>query len=301
MAKRYTKNTWQDEVLEDSEFFNILNSEETPLYEDVIIVLATGVTQEGTKLDAEIMNNIEDGIDTLDDALLADEALIDQLAVLSAVRIYTSNDTWTRPDNLAYVIVEVIGAGGGGGGVVAESNKTAVGGGGGPGGYAKKFLTIDSLTNETETVTVGAKGNKGEAGNNNGSAGGTSSFGAHASATGGSGGSGQAAFSTVPRRGGSCGSSGAGSGGDINAAGGIGAVGANLAVTASGLIGGGGGNSIYGAGGAQRTSEGAGPDGSGYGAGGGGACSVNSTTNLAGGDGTGGLVIVWEYIKAEEA
>jgi len=217
---------------------------------------------------------------------------------LSNIEIYTANDTWTKPAGLHHVIVEILAAGGGGGGVTAESAKTAVAGGGGPGGYSKKFIGADNL-GSTETVTVGAKGNKGAAGNNNGSSGGTSSFGSHCSATGGSGGTGQASFSTVPRRGGSCGASGVGSGGDINAAGGIGAVGANLAVNAtSGLVSGGGGNSIYGAGGAQRTSEGAGKNGSGYGSGGGGACSADSTTNLAGGDGTAGLVIVWEYTEA---
>ncbi|MBN1535935.1 MAG: hypothetical protein JW908_04325 [Anaerolineales bacterium] len=337
MAKKYTKQTWVDEELAEDASYEIIDDNEEVFCEHAEITLATDVAVAGSPVNAERMNHIEDGIDDVDDALVAAESAIDDLEAaidelevaitdatdgdilsydsveekwvnnqlppdmkiaLSAIRIYKSNDTWTKPENLHHIIVEVLGAGGGGGGVVAESGKVAVAGGGGPGGYSKKRIDAADL-GSTETVTVGSKGAKGAAGNNNGSVGETSSFGSHCSATGGSGGYGQAAFSTVARRGGACGTSGIGSDGDINAAGAVGPVGSCLNLTTSGVISGGGGNSLYGAGGNQRTSEGAGNDGSGYGAGGGGACSVDSTTNFAGADGTDGLVIVWEYTEVE--
>lgn len=67
MAKLYTKNVWQDEILADEERYNILEDDDTPIESTVQIVLDTAVAQAGTAMDADIMNNIEEGIDAIDD------------------------------------------------------------------------------------------------------------------------------------------------------------------------------------------------------------------------------------------
>jgi len=215
---------------------------------------------------------------------------------LSNVEIFTSSGTWTKPAGLHHVIVEVIGAGGGGGAAEGTSAQIASAGGGGGGGYSKKFIEADNL-GSTETVTVGTGGAGGTTPSNNGSNGNSSSFGAHCTATGGTGGTGQAANAIVPRRGSPSGAGGAGSSGDINANGHGGVVGADFAIAASGVLSGGGGGSIYGDGGQQKVYAGAGNNGAGYGAGGGGACQVDNATDYAGGNGTDGLVVVWEYVE----
>lgn len=69
MAKLYTKNTWVDEVLAGDARYNILEDGGTPIEEKAQIVLDTTVTQAGTAVDADLMNNIENGIDTLDNVL----------------------------------------------------------------------------------------------------------------------------------------------------------------------------------------------------------------------------------------
>lgn len=66
MAKIYTKATWTDEVLAGTERYNILEDEGTPIEENVQIVLDTSVAIAGTAVDADKMNNIEDGVDALD-------------------------------------------------------------------------------------------------------------------------------------------------------------------------------------------------------------------------------------------
>lgn len=55
-----------------------------------------------------------------------------------------------------------------------------------------------------------------------------------------------------------------------------------------------GGDSWFGIGG-QPSLTSAGGNASGYGAGGAGATAQDTATNYAGGDGTAGLVIIWEY------
>ena len=67
MTKLYTKNVWQDEILADEERYNILEDDDTPIESTVQIVLDTAVVQAGTALDADKMNNIEEGIDAIDD------------------------------------------------------------------------------------------------------------------------------------------------------------------------------------------------------------------------------------------
>lgn len=212
------------------------------------------------------------------------------------IEIFTTSGTYTKPSNLLFAIVEVVGGGAGGGGVSSAVGQTANSGGGGGGGFSRKKILASSL-GATETVTIGS-GGAGGTGNSNGTDGGTSSFGTHCSATGGSGGAGNAPSSLVPRRGLTCGAGGTGTGGDINTAGLIGPNGFNLALANYGQVSGGGGASMYGSGGAQMTATNTnGNNGAGFGGGGSGVASYNVASNYTGGAGTNGVVIVYEYLQ----
>lgn len=218
--------------------------------------------------------------------------------MLKAQHIYTSSDTWTKPTNLDFIIVEVIGAGGGGGGCAASGATGAnASSGGGAGGHGIKKIAAGSL-GTTETVTIGALGAGGSAGANPGSTGGTSSFGSHVSCTGGTGGGAgtivTAALTYKPT--GTATAGGTSSGGDINHNGRSGERGYASGVEDVG-VGGQGGDSTYGV--AGSTTRGAsatsnGNSASGYGAGGGGGADANNAA-ASGGNGAAGIIIVWEY------
>lgn len=219
---------------------------------------------------------------------------------LSAVRVYTSNDTWTKPAGIDHVIVEVVGGGGGGGGCTSATSNAGCGMAGGGGEYAKARIAAASL-GSTETVTVGAGGTAGAAGNNAGGTGGTSSFGAHVSAVGGSGGDGNTASSSFPFLGASTGGAGGsgGSGGDVTIPGSSGLNG--IKWSASYVQPSIGGASFMS--GMAKPETGSDTDENGvagkqYGGGGTGARSSNDTTNRAGGAGAAGVVIVYEYTFA---
>lgn len=67
-----------------------------------------------------------------------------------------SPHTWTKPANLAYIVVEAWGGGASGTAYRGLAGNNAVGGGGG-GAYTKKLLSAGSL-GTTETITIGAGG-----------------------------------------------------------------------------------------------------------------------------------------------
>ena len=108
---------------------------------------------------------------------------IGQVAKLTAIRTYTSDQTYTKPSNLAYVVVETWGGGGGGSGMT--------------GGFSA------NPGDGSSAMRVGGDGAAGTA----------SSFGAHLSAAGGAAGTNASTTNCV------VGAGGSGSGGDINLAG----------------------------------------------------------------------------------
>ena len=198
------------------------------------------------------------------------------------IRVYTANDTWTKPANLEFVIVEVLGGGGGGGGATASDRGC---GGGGGGGYSREKIAVATL-GATETVTVGGGGAGATAGT--GTTGTTSTFGALTTGAGGVGGTCAGASSAG-------GAGGAGSGGDLNVEGGDGGNGSEIANSL--CIGGHGGNSYFGSGAGNSATFNGGATGSAgnpYGGGGGGGCN-SQDTDSPGGAGGAGVVIVTEY------
>lgn len=69
MTKTYTKNTWTDEVLGGAERYDIKEGGGTAFKSNMQIGLVTPVAVAGTPVNAARMNNLENGVDTLDDAL----------------------------------------------------------------------------------------------------------------------------------------------------------------------------------------------------------------------------------------
>ena len=130
-------------------------------------------------------------------ALYSDgSALTYQPHGIQGIQVFTGDGTWTRPANVRYVKVQIVGAGGGGSGH---------GEGGAAGGYAERFLDVTGITSVAVTIGTGGSGTfySGAGGNGNGS-----SFGAFISAGGGHGANRQNQHSG--------GVSGAGSGGNLN-------------------------------------------------------------------------------------
>jgi hypothetical protein len=203
-------------------------------------------------------------------------------------QVFTSSGTYTPTAGMLYCIVEALGGGGAGGGVSSGSSGGG-GGGGGAGGYCNKVISAASV-GASQTVTIGAGGTgvSGNTGNN----GGDTTFGAILTGGGGKGGPvGVNLGRTVGGAGGTA------TGGDFNVAGAVG--GQGKSVTDSTTWSGGGASSIYGGGGPWvselATSAITGLAASGFGAGGSGGCQTNNT-NVTGGAGTGGIIIVTEYV-----
>lgn len=180
--------------------------------------------------------------------------------------------TWTKPSDLKYVIVELVAGGGAGGG---EGSNEGGGGGGGGGGYSRKLIAAASL-GATENVLVGL-GGPGRV-SADGNTGGSSYFGAHCSATGGGGGG--------ENNDSDGGEGGIGSSGDFNSRGDGGGGGWNDAGSGPTTPKGGkGGSSLLGGGMPA--------DGTNVGYGGGGSGTIASSG--AGSDGGTGAVVVYEY------
>lgn len=198
-----------------------------------------------------------------------------------STQVFTSDDTYTKPSDLLYAIVEVTGAGGGGGG--ADSDGSFRGTGGGGGGYAMEVLVASAIgSTEIVTVGVGAAGGNSQASPTAGSVGETSSFGTLLTATGGEGG----LAGVTGAQSGVVG--GVGTGGDVNSRGKQShSKYATNGNTEFGGRGGDGGGPYGGSGGLL-----VGAAGTQYGSGG---AAGNHTGPTNGGAGFGGIVVVTEF------
>lgn len=211
------------------------------------------------------------------------------------VQVFYNSGIYTATTGTKKVIVEMVGGGGGGAGAAAaDSNSIAIGGPGGAGTYAKaQFTSGFSGVN----VIVGSGGMGGTTSNPYASIGGTSSFGNLVSAPGGDSGkpagpSGSFPFSTVAA---TVSASHSGSGVIVGTPG-EGAA-SSIALSAGVSVSSPGGSSRFGVGGFITAYGAKGTDGAGYGAGGGPVATSTGKPNtaLAGGNGSMGIVIVWEY------
>jgi hypothetical protein len=195
------------------------------------------------------------------------------------------------------VMVQAGGAGGGGADSTS-STQLSCGAGGAGGAYAESWLSISAL-GTSETVTVGA-GGTGIAGNS-GNSGGSSSFGTLVSAGGSTGGGRIAAGNGNSL--GSAGTGGTSMTGDVEIGGGDGHLATRTAETSPSpdvallCVPGQGGDSHMGHGSKSGSGiTGVGVAGDAYGGGGSGArAGFSNLTDLAGGDGADGIVIVEIY------
>lgn len=214
---------------------------------------------------------------------------------LIGVKTFFTSGTYTPTAGTNRVIVEMVGGGGGGAGSrAADAGNLSIGGAGGAGAYVKaQFTSGFSGVN----VTVGSGGLGGTTSNPYASSGGASSFGSLVSAAGGDSGkpagpSNSFPFSTVA----ATVSAGVSGSGIIFGTPGEGAA-PSIALSAAISVSSPGGSSHFGAGGFITAYGAKGIDGAGYGAGGGPVATSTGSPNtaLAGGNGSPGLVIIWEY------
>ena len=254
------------------------------------LVLGTAATQDvGTAVGNVVQMAAGPKLPAVDGSALTN--LPSSGALLTAIRVYTANDTWSKPGTLSFVVVDVVGGGGAGGSVSGVASNNGAGAGGGAGGWGRKRIAAASLA-ATVAVTIGAAGAAAAVGNNPGGNGGTTSFGAHLSATGGTGGLGAAAGTWGSRAGGAGGTP---TGHDLGHDGGKGFPGCQLTGANVGLVIGYGADSALGNGGTGAGGNTAdGQAATGYGAGGAGGYTINATGKV-GGAGTAGVVIVYEF------
>lgn len=209
--------------------------------------------------------------------------------------------TYTPTPGTVAIKVEVISGGGGGGGAAAGSS--AVGGGGGGGNYAMKWIAGSSAMNSSYPFVIGAGGGGG-AGSAGGNSGSSSIFGSSVLTSPiivppGTGGGGSPALTSATIIGTVSSQSGIVSGGDINLFGMQGAPGIYTS-TAVGLTGYGGSApcsySTQTPPLTQNNNSSNGNNGANYGAGGSGASNLNSGgTQKTGGNGSQGIIVVWEF------
>jgi hypothetical protein len=214
----------------------------------------------------------------------------------AGTRYYTSSGTFAKADpfgtgdiGLRAIRVRLVAGGGGGAGAGGIANRGSNGGGGG--GYAESFITDISGLAATVTVTRGSGGAGGAAGDNTGTAGGGSSFGSLVTASGGDRGSNLAAGARSP------GGGGVGQVGQllIRGQGGSNPQSMSNDMTTFVQTGGAGGSSQLGGGGRSSGFGGTnaqGESGGQYGGGGAGSWPGTGPTDVAGGSGADGIVIV---------
>lgn len=221
---------------------------------------------------------------------------------LLGVQIITATGagTYTPTAGTGSVILEMVGGGGGGGSVAANpgASTSNMGIGGSGGAYIWVRLTANF---SGASYSVGAKGTGGASGGNNaGTAGGNTTFtdtaGSPTTYTAGGGGAGNAGTSLAVASIRGFVAGGTATNGTLTKSGGPST--APIYLTAA--VGSFGGNSQFGQGGHQAAISAngtqAGANGTGKGSGGGGALNNGVTSaSQAGGDGTDGLILIWEY------
>lgn len=226
--------------------------------------------------------------------LQASLSLVSNASNLIGIQVFTATGAYTPTAGTVSIVAEALGAGGGGGGINAVTASTGTGGGGGGSGALATGRITSNFSGTT--VTVGAAGAGGVAGSNNGTNGGTTSFGSVLNAGGGVGGTAGVASGTVHIKDGGIGGA---TNGSASIAGFSGQNGEPGMLIVSLAIGGSGGSSIYGGGGVETLISGAstpGNNASGFGAGGSGACgTIASAVARAGGNGTAGICLIYEY------
>ncbi|MEN4524422.1 carbohydrate kinase [Pantoea agglomerans] len=210
------------------------------------------------------------------------------------VQVFKASAPYKKTPGTKNVIAEVQAAGGSGANTgYSGSSTVSLATGGSAGGYAKSKLAADQV--DGQLITVGTRGKTNNGYPVSGSVGGDSSIGSLITCKGGSGGYGQSQatppFTCTGINGGDA------TGGNIvNIPGGSSEHGVSLS-TGSNFVGK-GGDSFFGKGGfslANNNSNGI--NATGYGSGGGGAVGgpSNASTGYKGGDGSDGIVIIWEY------
>lgn len=249
---------------------------------------------------------IENALKELADAGLVGEVLenfglVDSSGAVGRlvnVKKITASGTYTPTAGAKFCIAELQAGGGGGGSAATCTNGQSAGGGGGAsGGYA-----LIKFTAATSAVVIGSGGSGGvaSASGTNGVNGGNTSI-AGVTVYGGSGGWSGPARSTFPQGNNTSGRTTASSNNgsaivvkDLSGQSGQGGV----AYGPANSFGGGGGSSPLGVGaggGITTSSSGVGAAGNLYGSGGSGSASVSGTPSVIGGDGSSGVVIIWEY------
>ena len=215
------------------------------------------------------------------------------LGAFMGVRYLTSGTSYTPTAGCTTIHLIMVGGGAGGGGVKGAASTSGAGGGGGSGGTCE--ITISSLSGSyTYGIGGGGAGGSGVT-PSNGTDGGITTFTNGAttySAKGGSAGIACTSAGTLQVRAGGAGAV-VSVNGDMNGTGSPGGYG--VTVTSAICNSGNGGSTPYGGGGVGvNTASAAGNNGTGYGSGGSGAVSVANNTQT-GGNGAGGLIIVYEF------
>ena len=207
------------------------------------------------------------------------------------VQVFTANGTYTPTAGTTSIVVAAVGGGGGGGGTVATGGATAAaagGGGGGAYGVGRFTSAFAGLP-----VTIGTAGGGGLAGP--GGAGGTTSLGALITAPGGGGGGVGNPVTPAAVTAGQTGGVGLATGANITSSPG-GVSGVAMILGLAQISGGFGGTSPYGVGGRSNINASApGENGTGRGSGGAGGTAGSSTAAQLGGNGTAGVLIIYEF------
>lgn len=204
---------------------------------------------------------------------------------------FSSSGTYTPNANMAFCLVEGVGAGGAGGGVTGATGGVAIGSGGGSGGYSRKWF-LPSAIGASKAVVAGAGGTGVSAAQGN--AGADTTFGSTLLiGKGGTGGKAASGASISAFGGGAGGVVGTG---DVSIAGAPGQGGFTATVTTSIPFVGIGGSSFFGPGGVPGFNA----DGLAGSRGGGGSGAVESgaATNRTGGTGGDGELVVTEFCTA---